>query len=1211
MTEEQKKMWEEVNKAKAELIALTAEENRLLADQAGAHALILERVKIETEQFLKPALLQQQLADNTDRLASILKDNNSIAGQFVELQNLQLEIQRQYNAASKEGFAEQSNALAAQRAGIEALQQALQGQMVAEAKTSLEQQRRLEFSEDSIRLIQEAQAIGDSALTVEKKFAELNKVSLKLQDMENREAADMTVEKRAQLDSLWQALRLEEERLRVMQKQAEIPLSKTLSDFGANALGPLGTLLENPNALKEVASGVMDQGTSFAIDPTSAAGAPQMAVVNAILQLIQKLEIFQSIIDLVFGNFIRLLDALFSPFTKALESINSALQPVLDAIGELSTVLVEAFTPIKPFVALVRGIFKVLATALKAVATALKPLTNAMNQVANVISSIFGGTGSFENTVEDMTGALSTVRDALQDLKFSDMNPADSITKLEEATAKYDELRQKAFGDGATEEDINKFTQFAKDYLSLSKAVNKSSSAYADDFNRVSGDLEGLEGKLSGMVGDQSGDDPLGLGSFLEKLWEWLEGLIEKIATAVIDTIRKLLQGAFSIIKWIYDKVVEVLEGAFKGTINIVSQFISIVVDAIKRGFQGQINFLSHLLSLVRSALINGFSGAINFLQNLYDAVMGAIQRGFEGYINFLKDFYETVWNVIVEGFSGYINWLEDFYTMVWNVVVDGFTGYINWLSDFYTMIWDVVRNGFSGAVSWLSDFVSMVWNKIVEGFSGYIDLTSSMVRIVSDVLTRAFGGATNLAGHLITEVGNFISRGFTGVYSFFDTVKDRIFQMLSGGTNILQTIIDKILSALGLKGFSKTIPILPNPFKSFLGGPTNFLELDFAFAKGGRVPSYADGGMAQGPSHQSGMLGLTRQGTPFLFEGDEFILNKKSTKALGPQLLNLLNSVTSKKETQAAMSGIVNAYQMSAFGTGGRIELRNNGLGKMNLLNLTNPLSKYAGPSSWYFRMSPDLFKGQLNVEKNIFASGGSLLDLQKQTMTPNPSFGSNAKFNVSGNLSGNSWVKNLIDITNPFTYFVSEIDHYVKKWFGFFEWIWEPVYKQVKKFTGPERLKLGINGKMLDFWNSRLYANFGGDVLNKLGFGSLTTPSAGSISFSNGGLVNGLPHSMGGRMAELEGGEYVINKRAAQSYGYANLTAINSGRPTNSDVILQRISQKLEELARPQIEVHVYTDMKGEARAEINKFRYELKQKAERGKFNPTDKYIPLTAI
>ena len=47
-----------------------------------------------------------------------------------------------------------------------------------------------------------------------------------------------------------------------------------------------------------------------------------------------------------------------------------------------------------------------------------------------------------------------------------------------------------------------------------------------------------------------------------------------------------------------------------------------------------------------------------------------------------------------------------------------------------------------------------------------------------------------------------------------------------------------------------------------------------------------------------------------------------------------------------------------------------------------------------------------------------------------------------------------------------------------------------------------------------------------------------------AKGGFLRGPSHARGGMMAELEGGEYVVNKRAVRKIGRGNLDAINAGR-------------------------------------------------------------------
>ena len=96
-----------------------------------------------------------------------------------------------------------------------------------------------------------------------------------------------------------------------------------------------------------------------------------------------------------------------------------------------------------------------------------------------------------------------------------------------------------------------------------------------------------------------------------------------------------------------------------------------------------------------------------------------------------------------------------------------------------------------------------------------------------------------------------------------------------------------------------------------------------------------------------------------------------------------------------------------------------------------------------------------------------------------------------------------------------------------------------------------------MLDFWNSELYGNFGGDVLGKLGVGSLGEFSTAS-KFHTGGRVFG----NGGEVpAYLQGGEYVINRRSSQNIGYDNLNRMNS---TGSAVDYKRMEMLLEQILR-----------------------------------------------
>jgi hypothetical protein len=129
----------------------------------------------------------------------------------------------------------------------------------------------------------------------------------------------------------------------------------------------------------------------------------------------------------------------------------------------------------------------------------------------------------------------------------------------------------------------------------------------------------------------------------------------------------------------------------------------------------------------------------------------------------------------------------------------------------------------------------------------------------------------------------------------------------------------------------------------------------------------------------------------------------------------------------------------------------------------------------------------------------------------------------------------------------------------------------------------------------------------------GTLKLPGIGTLKFAQGGLVTGPSHAMGGIPAELEGGEYVIRRQAAQMAGYANLAQLNAtGKMTNdrSTAILERIAHTLEKQQAPQVTVHVYTDLEGQIQAGISHFKTEIKNRADRSRSSNRE-FIPMSAL
>lgn len=359
------------------------------------------------------------------------------------------------------------------------------------------------------------------------------------------------------------------------------------------------------------------------------------------------------------------------------------------------------------------------------------------------------------------------------------------------------------------------------------------------------------------------------------------------------------------------------------------------------------------------------------------------------------------------------------------------------------------------------------------------------------------------------------------------------------------------------------TLDFLSPLAKQFGIGPRNFLGIELfpnankkadggivEYATGGEVVS---GGLAKGPSHQGGMLGVTKGGGPFLFEGGEYILNKKTTAFFGKPFLDQINKFKSTKDVKTGidlLAGFANARgdlfgeggclcdELTSFGEGDLVDFGFSNPFSTNLMTFPNILKSITGPDTFNLGASFGSGITSMGLKQNIFGKGGKLKE-----------FGMGDLLNITQDVVGNPYEKNFINVKNPlgeetFENVYKTVTDTICR-VPFFKEVCEKVEKTVLDYVrviwkaiGPDRLKMGAKGNTLDMWNSTLYSNFGGKVLNELGIGSLPGVSKGEA----GGFVFGPSHAAGGMIAELEGGEFVINKDSASEIGYGTLSSMNS---------------------------------------------------------------------
>lgn len=264
-------------------------------------------------------------------------------------------------------------------------------------------------------------------------------------------------------------------------------------------------------------------------------------------------------------------------------------------------------------------------------------------------------------------------------------------------------------------------------------------------------------------------------------------------------------------------------------------------------------------------------------------------------------------------------------------------------------------------------------------------------------------------------------------------------------------------------------------------------------------IKQFGQGGLAVGPSHQSGMLGMTKSGSPFLFEGGEYIINKKSTEKLGTGFLNNLNSYEG-----GGLTPLEQYYSM--FG-GGALE--------------------FSYPTG----------DGETEVTE-----GASGLFVSTSFLGPQPVFLPN--IGTAGNFvslydMGPYYQQKLYDITKKATLesgIAIEAGKAARVAAHTLENVGVAIQGAIGAAMGyymaPALPYVGQAGTAAYFGYKNVHQAVGG-----------TTHQPDMPSQATGGYLTGPSHANGGILLEAEGGEYIINKRSVDKYGLSIFEALNQG--------------------------------------------------------------------
>lgn len=296
------------------------------------------------------------------------------------------------------------------------------------------------------------------------------------------------------------------------------------------------------------------------MEPIDAILDPLGELISAVMLLMKPFKQLNKILGKALGAVLKSLTQLLHPFSELME----ALQPVLVMLGAALQVIVQFIS------ALVGGISDFIKDIVELIIGPADPNYKSetlLAEEANLLSSI-------EESLEGAADALKKINDVVFEITNSALNLLAPSVKLEDAKAKYDELFELAKTIGS-DEYIDEYTNFAKEYLQQSQDVLKSSKAYQDIYDDVLDDLNTLQGAEFRSTSENLTEDLKGAAFNLDligsDLGESIRQVVKNFQAGAIDFVDVMRYVAYK--RGQVETDLELKQMAEFGSIDIQAEF--------------------------------------------------------------------------------------------------------------------------------------------------------------------------------------------------------------------------------------------------------------------------------------------------------------------------------------------------------------------------------------------------------------------------------------------------------------------------------------------------------------------------------------------------------------------------------------------------------------------------------------------------------------
>lgn len=236
--------------------------------------------------------------------------------------------------------------------------------------------------------------------------------------------------------------------------------------------------------------------------------------------------------------------------------------------------------------------------------------------------------------------------------------------------------------------------------------------------------------------------------NLIKKFWDKWGSDIVAFMQKLWSGLKKIIDGALSIIKGLADFITGVFSGDWKKA-----------WEGIKEVFAGIWEAIKGIVEAVLAAIQLAIKICVDVIKDIWGAIVG---------------FFQGLWNKIVEIFVGIGDWFAGVFRSAWEGIKNIWSSVTGWFQG----VWNGIVGVFSSVASWFSGIFQSAWNGIKNAFSS---------------VGSFFQGIWNNIKSMFTKIGTAIGDGISGAF------KSVVNGVIGFAAKIINGFIDSINWAIGV----------------------------------------------------------------------------------------------------------------------------------------------------------------------------------------------------------------------------------------------------------------------------------------------------------------------------------------------------------------------------------------------------------------------------